>query len=1007
MPQGPKVCCGDMTTGFSAKKLFSGVLMKHLKKVLHSLWAIPVSFGVGSVAVAQTPAPDEAAALEEIVVTARKREENLLVVPLAITAVTAAQLERQGVKDVTGLIDRDPSLSFDTGLVPYDTRIVIRGLSPTRGRPNVATLVDGVDVSSESIGVAGGSLLINPRLLDIAQVEIVKGPQSALFGRSAFAGAISYTTQDPSSEDTRGASVDLSSEGQYEAKGYMSGPLSDTLGYRLGVYAFTDDGFYFNRVTQQSTGGGEGRGVALSMKWEPSENYSAKVRTEFTNDQFDPSSQAALPFNTRNSVPGVASICNVGTNAAGAAAPIGFIIDKTCAAEQTGIPGPPPAALVTSQFALGLNAFRDLERLTGNRGVFDDMTIPAVTGSLGKADGLQPSFNRNNTRAGAPDFPGSDRSVRRFSLVQNYDTSIGRFSSLTGFTNADVDVIFDIDKTSFLPIQQTLETYTSTRQFSQELRFTSDFEGPLNFFAGLQYWTESIEQNERNITVIGEGTLCFAFDAPGNTFTPTIQTPPQTVSLGPPPFSPTLTIPPGSCTSPTGGFTSVDVSPFMSSVYAAREPTKTTRDIDHKSFYLDVEWDVTDSLRFIGEARWVEEANDVSSGFTDGSNGPGTIVLCGSNGPCSTVPSPGFPPVVPARGFNPPDQTRQIAYPTLKEDYVTPKGTLQWMPSDDLNVYASYSKARKPGGYSTVTLSGTGAPANGDDVFFAAEKLTVYEVGAKWRSPSGNVRLEAAAFRTDFTDKQVGTQILVGNTISNRVTNAGKALLEGVELGMQWRPNESWLVAAGMTYFSTYKYTNYKTTSTGAGEIARVGNCVVGYLDGSNFVPLANNTVPFAAGSTTAFRSLTCQVDRTGKFIEDTPELAMAMSVGYRRPIGDTGMQLVVDVDANWEGERYVEDDNLAWLDSYWLANFRIGVDADQWSAVLYVDNVADDRTVRSAGSGPAIYASDFRFGFFNYFPPGAPAPAQRLVAAPSIPTTVFANLPSPRVIGFRMAYKF
>jgi iron complex outermembrane receptor protein len=987
--------------------------MKYLKKVLHSLWAIPLSMGVGTAAQAQAPAPDEAVALEEIVVTARKREENLLVVPLAITAVTAAQLERQGVKDVTGLIDRDPSLSFDTGLVPYDTRIVIRGLSPTRGRPNVATLVDGVDVSSESIGVAGGSLLISPRLLDIAQVEIVKGPQSALFGRSAFAGAISYTTQDPSSEPTRSVSMDLSSEGQYEVKGSMSAPLSDTLGYRLGVYAFTDDGFYFNRVTQQSTGGGEGRGVALSLKWEPSENYSAKFRAEFTNDEFDPSSQAALAFNSRNAVPANASICNVGTNAAGAAAPIGFIIDKTCAADQPLAPFPAPSALVVSQFNLGLNAYRDLERLTGNRGVFDDMTLPSFVGSIGDAKGLQPSFNRNSTRAvagsTAPDFPGSDRSVRRISLVQNFDTAIGRFSSLTGYTNSDVDVLFDIDKTSFLPIQQTLETYTSTRQFSQEIRFTSDFEGSVNFFAGLQYWTESVDQRERNITVIGEGTLCFAFDPP-TTFTSTIQTPPTTVSLGPPPFSPTLTIPPGSCTSPTGGFTSVDVSPYMASVWGAREPTLTTRDIDHKSFYLDVEWDITDSLRLIGEARWVEEVNDVSSGFTDGSNGPGTIVLCGSNGPCrdgAGVPAPGFPPVIPARGFNPPDVTRQIAYPTLKEDYVTPKGTLQWTPSDDLNVYASYAMARKPGGYSTVTLSGTGAPASGDDVFFAAEKLKVYEIGAKWRSPTGNVRVEAAAFRTDFTDKQVGTQILVGNTISNRVTNAGKALLEGVELGMQWRPGEHWLVAAGLTYFSTYKYTNYKTTSTGAGEIARVGNCVVGYLDGATFVPLANNTVPFNPGSTTTTRSLTCQLDRTGKFIEDTPELAMAMSVGYRRPMGDSGMDLIVDFDANWEGERYVEDDNRQWLDSYWLANMRVGVDSEKWSAVLFVDNVADDRTIRSAGSGPAIYASDFRFGFFNYFPPGAAAPAQRLVPAPSIPTTVFANLPSPRVIGLRMAYKF
>jgi len=987
--------------------------MKYLKKILHSLWAIPVSMGIGAAAHAQSPAPDEAVALEEIVVTARKREENLLAVPLAITAVTAAQLERQGVKDVTGLIDQDTSLSFDLGLVPYDTRIVIRGLSPTRGRPNVATLVDGIDVSSESIGVAGGSLLLNPRLLDIAQIEIVKGPQSALFGRSAFAGAISYTTQDPSREPTRRASMDISSEGQYEVKGGVSGPITDSLGYRLGVYAFSDDGYYFNRVTQQSTGGGEGRGVALSLKWEPNDYYSAKFRSEFTNDEFDPSSQVALAFNSRNTIPQSASICNVGTNAAGALAPIGFVIDKTCAADQPLAPFPAPTALVVNQFALGLNAYRDLERLTGNRGVFDDMTIPAFTGSAGSAKGLQPSFNRNSARAvaggPAPDFTGSDRHVRRVSIVQDIDTTLGRFSLLTGYSNADVDVSFDIDKTSFLPIQQTLETYTSTRQFSQEVRFSSDLSGPLNFVSGFQLWTESSEQRSRNISVIGEGTLCFAFDPP-TTFTAAIQTPPQTVSLGPPPFSPTLTIPPGSCTAPTGGFTSVDVSPYMASVYSSREPTLTTRDIDHKSFYLDVQWDIGESLQVIGEARWVEEVNDVSSGFTDGSNGPGVIVLCGSNGPCrdgAGVPSPGFPPVVPARGFNPQDVTRQIVYPSLKEDYITPKGTLQWTPSDDLNVYASYAQARKPGGYSTVTFEGTGAPASGDDVYFAAEKLKVYEVGAKWRSPTGSLRVEGAAFRTDFTDKQVGTQILTGNTISNRVTNAGKALLEGLELSMQWRPSENWLVAAGLTYFSTYKYTNYKTTSTGAGEIARVGNCVVGYLDGSNFVPLTNNTVPFAVGSTTAFRSLTCQLDRTGKFIEDTPELAMAMSIGYRRPMGNTGMDLIVDFDANWEGERFIEDDNTAWLDDYWLANLRVGVDADEWSAVLFVDNVADDRTIRSAGTGPALYASDFRFGFFNYFAPGAPAPSQRLVPAPSIPSTVFANLPRPRVIGLRMAYKF
>lgn len=964
--------------------------MNRRNRGLSSLWAVPLSVAVALPTQAQ--APDDGVALEEIVVTARKREENLLVVPLAITAVTNAQLERQGVKDVSGLISRDPSLNFDTGLAPYDTRIVVRGLAPTRGRPNVATLVDGIDVSSEAIGVAGGSLLINPRLLDIAQVEIVKGPQSALFGRSAFAGAIAYTTLDPSSSFTSSLSVDVNNENQYEVKGNVSGPLGETTGYRLSAYLFDDDGFYTNDVTGQSTGGGEGQGVALSLKWEPNESYSAKFRGEVTDDQFDPPSQAPLAFNDFNAVPANASICNIGVNAAGGAVPVGFIIDKNC-----------PVNAATT--AIGLHAYRELERLTGNLGVFDDMLIPAFTGAVGDADGLRPSFNRNTSRSTdggrtAPNFPGSDRQMQRFSLVQNFDVSFGRFSSLTGFTKADVDVLFDIDKTSFGPIQQTLETYSTTDQFSQELRFTSDFDGPINFFAGLQYWKEKVDQNERNITVIGQGTTCFAIDLPGPA--PTIQTPPG--QNGP------LFVPFGSCTNPTGGFTSTDVSPFMASVLDAREFNLTSRDTDHKSFYLDVEWEPTDTLKLIAEARWVEEENDVSAGFTNGTTGPGTLILCGSNGPClngAGVPAPGFPPVLPPSGFNPPDVTRQIVYPTLKEDYVTPKATVQWTPSADLNVYASYAQARKPSGYSTVTISGTGAPASPDDIFFESEKLKVYELGAKWRSAEGNLRLETALFKTDFTDKQVGTQILVGNTIANRVTNAGKALLEGMELAMQWKPADRWQVAAGLTYFSTYEYTDYRTTSTGGGEIGRVGNCTVGYLDGSTFVALGNNPVPFNPGTTTT-RSLTCQLDRTGNFIEDTPELAMAMSVGYRRPVGDTGIDLLVDVDANWEDERFLEDDNTSFLNSYWLANVRIGLESESWSAVLYADNIMNDRTIRSAGSGPAIYASDFRLGFFNYFPPGPPgAPLTRGVFAPSIPTTVYANLPSPRVIGLRLNYKF
>ncbi len=983
----------------------------------HAVWTAPLTFLMAGPAMSQAPVAD-AGALDEIIVTARKREEGLIEVPLAITAVTAEQIAREGIRDVEGIISRDPSLAFDLGIAPYDTRIVIRGLSPTRGRPNVATLIDGIDVSSESSGVAGGSLLINPRLIDIAQIEIVKGPQSALYGRSAFAGAISYTTADPDDEVSGSAQADFNNRDQLDLKASLSLPLTDTLGLRLNGYAFSDQGFYTNFATGSKVGGGDGQGGSLTVKWQPNDAYALKFRTEYSDDAFEAAPQAALPFNAFNTLPASASQCNIGSNSMGAAS-IGFVLDSNC-------PDTPGIS------ALGLHAARELERLTGSRGVFNDMRIPTFIGGVGSADSLRVEISPDYTQSTdngvtAPDFAGSDRQVLRLSAGQTYDVTYGQFTSLTGYTRALVATSFDIDKTNFLPVQQNLKTSNTTEQFSQELRFTSDFDGPVQFIAGVQYWTERSDQIElNNSATIGAGTICFAVDPfpPGGaaieapagtlyTFAPRFGAPPMS------PFTPTIGAPAGSCTSPTGGFTSTDISPFMAEVAAARLPSWVRRTVDHRSVYLDVEWEIVDSLKLIAEARYVEEENFVSAGFTDGSNGPGTVTLCGPNGPClggANVPSAGLPPapgffvpIIGPMGFAAARTTQQVAYPVLKEDYITPKVTLQWTPNRDMNVYASYSEARKPGGYSTVTIGGSGAPANGADILFESEKLKAYEIGAKWRSATGRMQLTGSVFKTDFTDKQVGSQVIVGNTLSNRVTNAGAAELLGIELAAQMRPSENWLLGAGLTYFSKYEYTDYRTTSRGAGEIGRVGNCSIGYIDsGTNsFTPLPTTGVIPNNPVTTSPYALTCQLDRTGNFIEDTPELALAANVGYRRPIGDGGTQLFADLDANWQDERFLEDDNGSYLNSYWIANFRIGIERDNWTATLYVDNLADDRTIRSAGTGPAIYASDFRLGGLNYSPAGPTSSFSTFVFAPKIPTTTFADLPRPQTVGLRVNYKF
>ena len=126
--------------------------------------------------------------IDEIIVSVRRKDESLQEVPISVSTIGEEQIRRFGINSTSDVVKYTAGLEFDEGLGAQDTRIVIRGLSPTRGRSNVAILVDGIDFTGEAIGTAGGGILVNQQLLDVQRVEVVKGPQSALYGRSAFAG---------------------------------------------------------------------------------------------------------------------------------------------------------------------------------------------------------------------------------------------------------------------------------------------------------------------------------------------------------------------------------------------------------------------------------------------------------------------------------------------------------------------------------------------------------------------------------------------------------------------------------------------------------------------------------------------------------------------------------------------------------------------------------------------------------------------------------------------------
>ncbi|NKB43296.1 MAG: TonB-dependent receptor [Alphaproteobacteria bacterium] len=416
-----------------------------------TLKSTAASLGVIGAMLAMDAAPAFAQlAVEEIVVTTRKRSESLQEVPLAITAFTADTLERKGLSSIEDVARLTAGVQVDQGTFPQDVRITIRGLAPSRGRTNVALLLDGVDVSSESIQSAGGSLLVNNRLFDLERVEIVKGPQSALYGRSAFAGAINYVTKKPTNEWEGKFSLNGGQRNQVEATVGLYGPVVEDkflIGVNASVWNF--DGFHDNSVTGADLADSDGYGLALSSIWNANEDVSLTTRIEYTDDHLGQSAFAFGGQNTQLPVP---------------ASAFGPIFDPGVVS---------PAVPFVGVFA----------------GVVPDASdLPEATISEDPATGKE--------------FRGSEREIFRVAATLDWDLGFGSFTSVTHYASADVSQDSENNRQGsfFETTSGTMFSVESeTKLFSEEIRLQSNDDERLRWMIGGLYWEEKVDQDSHNL----------------------------------------------------------------------------------------------------------------------------------------------------------------------------------------------------------------------------------------------------------------------------------------------------------------------------------------------------------------------------------------------------------------------------------------------------------------------------------------------------------------------------
>ena len=257
-------------------------------------WFSPVLAAVLAVPASLTLVSNDAYALEELIVTARQREEALSDVPASITAFREQEIERIGVQRAEDFISLTPGVTLTNTAEVGDTQLNIRGINGARdGETNFGFIIDGVLYTNPSA--------FNREFSDLAQIEVLKGPQGALYGRSAAAGAVIVTTKKPTNELDAEVEATFAENSTYTVQGSVAGPLvEDKLYGRLSADFRQSDGFYENIfLNDDVVDDFESYGISGRLIWEPTDQTTIDTKLRYAEVD-----AASITFNASFALPG-------------------------------------------------------------------------------------------------------------------------------------------------------------------------------------------------------------------------------------------------------------------------------------------------------------------------------------------------------------------------------------------------------------------------------------------------------------------------------------------------------------------------------------------------------------------------------------------------------------------------------------------------------------------------------------------------------------------------------
>jgi iron complex outermembrane receptor protein len=612
-----------------------------------------------------------AGALEEIVVTARKREESLQDAPLSITAFTGVELQARHVQTLADLDNYTPNLRFNyTAPVSANSStaaIFIRGIGQQdyqmSADPGVGLYLDGVYISR----MIGGVL----DTVEVERIEVLRGPQGTLFGRNTIGGAINIVSKKPHDEFEGHVQVGTGTDELIETKGHVNIPIAQGFYASASMNYRNRDGYVDNIIDGAPDFGGEDRlSGRFALLMEPHENVDlefafdgSRIREESSAHVLSATDETGfVPFFWNTFFSGNPAVCTDLTNPA-------RLSDPSC---------------WNDQWNLGKDRTAGTFETADPNAAFNDLS---VQGRPYESSGDLDQWGVSGTAS--------------WEITDQYAfKSISSYRRVEGFWTRDVDH-------SPLEMSGTINDWEN-EQFTQEFQLIgSNFDERLDWVLGAYY---SSEEGFHNDFVMLWGG---------------------------------------------------DVTAFKSGAII---------DASSLAFFGQVILEVTDKLSVTGGARWTRDRKTFTA----------DQFVIFDNSPL------GLPPGLPLMPLG-----RELS---IDDRAWTPMASVSYQWTDSLNTYFTYSEGFKGGGFTQRVF-----PPVPEIPSFAPEEVKAYEIGAKFQGFDDRLRLNVAAFLTDYTDVQLLGQEPV-LMLAPIIFNAAEATIKGFEIELTAVPAENWLIQGGLGY---------------------------------------------------------------------------------------------------------------------------------------------------------------------------------------------------------------